>query len=189
MQRRTPLSRGSALLARAAGLQTRTPLARGTGLSRGTPIPRQAPTGKPAKPRKAPTNTGPTPLTRLEVFERDQHRCVACGRHVNELPTHLGYSWHHRQNRGMGGRPGDARAVSNSHANLVIACGSGATGCHGLITTGTYPAARDLGLVIPTNGSVDHATVPILHAVYGWCLLDHFGNAAACDPPSVAVVA
>lgn len=107
------------------------------------------------------------------VFMRDQGRCVVCGHLVDRAGD--GWSVHHRQNRGMGGRRGAARAVSNSPANLVLVCGSGTSGCHGDITEGRIPDARRFGYVIPTNATVDHATVPI-RTPFGWRLLDHEGG-------------
>ncbi|MEQ7008357.1 hypothetical protein ABN028_19470 [Actinopolymorpha sp. B17G11] len=89
----------------------------------------------------------------------------------------------------MGGRPGEAGKAINSRAFLVLICGSGTTGDHGLVTEGKYPNARALGLTIPTNSTVDPATVPIFHAVYGWCLLDHQGNVTPLPDYKPEVVA
>lgn len=75
---------------------------------------------------------------------------------------------HHRLPRGAGG--------SWSPANLLAACGSGTTGCHGR-TEHAREAAYDDGRLV--HRGTDPATVPvrIRHPVYGpaWWTLDHDG--------------
>ena len=62
--------------------------------------------------------------TRALVLQRDGHRCARCGRSVLDFPA----SVHHRVPRRMGGTR-DPRI--DDPRNLVLLCGSGATGCHG----------------------------------------------------------
>lgn len=58
--------------------------------------------------------------TRQVVYQRDGGRCQACGTSIY-LTTG---SVQHRHARGTGG--------TNDLSNLILLCGSGVTGCHGL---------------------------------------------------------
>jgi hypothetical protein len=66
--------------------------------------------------------TGPTAAVRALVVERDEGRCVACGR----VCVPFSYSLQHRRARGMGG---DKRPDTNQPQNLIVLCGH-ATGSH-----------------------------------------------------------
>ena len=66
------------------------------------------------------------------------------------------YSIHHRQPRGMGGTDDPA---ANSPANLLLLCGTGTTGCHGLVET-QRALAVEHGWLVPH--STDPASVPVL---------------------------
>lgn len=66
-------------------------------------------------------------------------------------------------------------------SNLILACGSGDTGCHGWIHA--HPReAMSLGYIV--SGFNDHPElVPILTAQHGWVLLDDKGGWMRCEPP------
>jgi hypothetical protein len=103
-------------------LQRRARLARKTRLRR-TPL-------KPAARRltRPRCDTGPTAATRQLVWERAGGRCEICG--FAATMAGIGYSIHHRLPRRMGG----SRAPwINSPANLLLVCGSGTVGCHGMV--------------------------------------------------------
>lgn len=105
------------------------------------------------------------------VDARDQYRCVRCGK-----PFHWsGFSRHHRRLRSHKW-PGLHEA-----SNLILACGSGDTGCHGWIHA--HPReAMSLGYIV--SGFNDHPElVPILTAHHGWVLLDDKGGWTRCEPP------
>ena len=105
------------------------------------------------------------------VDARDQYRCVRCGK-----PFHWsGFSRHHRRLRSHKW-PGLHEA-----SNLILACGSGDTGCHGWIHA--HPReAMSLGYIV--SGFNDHPElVPILTAQHGWVLLDDKGGWTRCEPP------
>lgn len=74
-------------------------------------------------------NTGPTPAVVDLVVERAGNACEMCGRTLGRIRG-VDWSVQHRVPRGMGG----SRAHwINSAVNLLAVCGSGTTGCHGLI--------------------------------------------------------
>lgn len=58
--------------------------------------------------------------TRAALKERAHDCCEMCGKY-------LANNAHHRKNRSQGG--------GDNLANLMLLCGSGTTGCHGLVTT------------------------------------------------------
>ena len=58
---------------------------------------------------------------RQTTAERDQHRCVKCGRSLYDIPCSL----HHRRMRSH------RFSGTDLPANLIWLCGSGVTGCHG----------------------------------------------------------
>lgn len=66
-----------------------------------------------------------TAKVKIVVRERAGGCCELCGRHPGP-----DYSYHHRRPRGMGG---SSAADTNQPQNLLFVCGSGTTGCHGLI--------------------------------------------------------
>jgi hypothetical protein len=102
-------------------------------------------------PAKRQADTGPDAETRDLVLERDQHSCVICGYGVGDCRG-VDYSIHHRLLRSQG--------VDNSLPNLVVACGSGTTGCHGAIHA-KPKWARDTGGWY-LKGSDNPATFPVL---------------------------
>lgn len=159
-------------LARRTRLTSRKPLANGRPLARKTPLrevslKREASSGRPGRPR----DTGPVRTTRDLVMERDDFRCVVCGRSIFAVPE---WSIHHRRNRGAGGSS-DPRI--NAPSNLLLVCGSGTTLCHGDLTDNTQrDAALTAGWVVSLNSKQDPADVPVLHAQYGPVLLDDAGG-------------
>lgn len=143
LQRKTPMSRGSAPLKRVAPAKIPQPR---------TPQPRNRP---------APRPTGPPLAIRALCFTRDRSLCIRCGAPATNLQ--------HREGRGMGGRQDPAeRARVNSPAYLLSLCGSGTTGCHGWVET-NRTEARELGYATRRNSPTDPATVPVL-TVDGWQL-------------------
>lgn len=200
LERRTPLERKKPLaagkpLARGSGLTRKTPLPQGKPLDRGSalvgraapapgpaerkPTPPRAPLARTASTtkRKAQANTGPTAAQRRLVYDRDGGRCARCGIAADVV----GFNDHHRQNRGMGGRQGDARATANLPARRVILCGSGTTRCHGWVTEHPDEAER-AGLIVRRGGGIDPAKVPVL-TWRGWILLDDAGGWSSCAEP------
>lgn len=159
-------------------LQRRTPLRRTRGLTAHKPLERRIPlrevsakraaaSGKPARPR----DTGPARTTRDLVMERDDFRCVVCGRSIFAVPE---WSIHHRRNRGSGGSS-DPRI--NAPSNLLLVCGSGTTFCHGDLTDNAQrDAALTAGWVVSLNSKQDPAEVPVLHSQYGPVLLGDDGG-------------
>lgn len=156
-------------LKRTTRLTAKTPLNRGTGLKRRTPL---AEVGRRAqvKDRKPCKNTGPSRTTRELVLERDDYTCALCGRSILGKP----YSLQHRRPRGMGGT---SRPDANSPAMLITLCGSATSpdGCH-LWCEQRNAEAEDMGFVIPVNSDVDPATVPVHHHVFGLAYLLHDGT-------------
>jgi hypothetical protein len=140
----------------------RTSLARKSELKRRTPMPRRT---RELKARVVRTTrrqraTGPTPAQRNLVAERASYACEVCG-----VRLHDGTSWtrahsfHHRQPRGAGG---SSRPDVNSPANILLTCGTGVTGCHGMIESNRAIAYRRGWLV---KHGLDPATVSThLHA-------------------------
>ncbi|MEE8739022.1 MAG: hypothetical protein SOI66_08985 [Bifidobacterium sp.] len=107
----------------------------------------------------------PTRKTCNLVDERDERRCICCGK---PLETAFSASRHHRRMRSHPW-PG-----LHETSNLIDVCGSGSTGCHGLIHAN--PAlARSQGWLV--SAYEDHPeTVPINTYRHGWVLLDNQGN-------------
>lgn len=88
--------------------------------------------------------TGPLPEVVEACLERASYSCEING---CELRGNRGEGWslQHRRSRGAGGSR-DPRA--NLPSNLLVACGSGVTGCHGLIENGLRGAAYEVGWLI-----------------------------------------
>lgn len=99
-------------------------------------------------------NTGPDKTVVEAVLERAQYRCESCGVMVGERRG-VDYSIHHRRPRGMGGTRWFG---SNLPSNLLVLCGSGTTGCHGLVETSRF-AALAKGYLI--RGRQDPAAVKV----------------------------
>lgn len=94
---------------------------------------------------------------RDRLAERSDGGCELC---VFERAT----NWHHRKNRSQGGQ--------HTLSNALHLCGSGTTGCHGMVTEN--PArAYDRGWSV--RSGFDPADVPVLYAG-SWALLDDDGH-------------
>lgn len=106
---------------------------------------------------------GPTRDTCAAVDERDEYRCARCGRYVD------GGSRHHRQLRRFG---------DHSSSNLLLLCGSGTTGCHGLVHS---KVAESYALGLLVHSWHEPAAVPVL-TVQGWALLDNEGHSQMITP-------
>lgn len=83
---------------------------------------------------------------RGQLLLRSGARCETCGGVLGSL----GWSAHHRDARGSGGT---RRAGINALSNLLVACGSGSTGCHGWVHAHPTEATR-LGWMLPTATDV-----------------------------------
>lgn len=121
---------------------------RSAHLTRSASIPRDRPGLAAAKP------TGPSREVRDLVVQRDRGRCAWCSTYADGP---AGYSLQHRLPRGAGGTNVDA---VNSPANLIVMCGSGTTGCHGLAEH--HPGwARLCGYKIPRGADTEPARIPV----------------------------
>lgn len=85
--------------------------------------------------------------------------CLAPKHGILNSLTRRQVSIHHRKAKGMGGTP---KPDINNLSNLVIACGTGNTGCHGYVTL--HPQwAEECGWIV--TGDRKPADVPItLHS-------------------------
>lgn len=105
--------------------------------------------------------TGPRAVERLVIISRAGGSCEVCGQPValiddGEVTPISAFSVHHRQPRGMGG---SSVEEINTAPNLLLVCGSGTTGCHGLIESQRALSYANGWLVQrPTNP----ADVPVL---------------------------
>jgi hypothetical protein len=131
-------------------------------------------------PQYRPTVTADERTARPLVRARSNGWCevrlpgVCLGRATNQ---------HHRKNRSQGGR-WDA-------ANLLDLCGSGTTGCHGVLTDpqGRRAEYEGNGWIVP--GHQEPADVPVLihnaNVGHDWVVLDSRGDVAFApypEPPS-----
>lgn len=119
--------------------------------------------------------TGPSSASVDAVCERANHSCEICGSGVGDRRG-VDYSIHHRRARAMGGTrwPG-----CNLPSNLMLVCGSGTTGCHGVIESQRAGSVAAGWLVLSRT---DPATAPVLITRDRWLYLDHVGGYSD-DPP------
>lgn len=111
-------------------------------------------------------DTGPTPEQRAAVWERAGGCCERCGRGVEGQVASI----HHRKPRRMGGT---RDPEINSLSNLMLLCGSGTGGCHGMVEKARQES-RDLGFLV---GSVQNPSgVPVLVYGKGACYLESDGS-------------
>lgn len=125
-------------------------------------------------------NTGPSPQVVDAVCERAGHSCEICLSGVGDRRG-IDYSIHHRRPRQMGGTRWSG---SNSPSNLMLLCGSGTTGCHGVVESHRSGAVAGGWLVMSRD---DPATVPVLIGRERWVLLT--ADATYEDVPAPAGVA
>jgi len=165
-QRKTPMPRGTSVLARSA-LKPRKPFLRTGGLSRRAREERLAvhfaPGTKPAPARRAAQHRKDTipPKVRRMVNARDPW-CVHCG-----SPRSL--HQHHRRLKGDGG---DSRSHTDCACNLVRLCAA----CHIWVHGKDRPEAEAEGLIIPAEILFPGSVSVLVHTADGG--LERF---AACD--------
>lgn len=109
--------------------------------------------------------SNPTPKVLDLVWERAFHCCERCGRRL--IRGGGSYSIHHRRRR----LPEFAGV--HDAANLVLLCGSGTTGCHAWVH-GHPRDSRTEGFIVSSYS--EPSSWGVLHAVYGWVLLDDAGG-------------
>lgn len=118
-----------------------------------------------------------TPATARKAFyEREGERCFYCRRPLRWEGRGMEWSAHHRKPRGRGGTS-DTRVASIT--NCLILCGSGTTGCHGLIEKNRL-VATELGLLVPLNATTEEfapAAVRVRRMDKSWWLLTESGRA------------
>lgn len=109
------------------------------------------------------------------MLERAQYSCEIAGCEIGDRRG-VDYSLHHRRPRQMGGSrwPG-----INLASNLLVACGSGVSGCHGAIESRRADAVGGGWLVV---GNKDPALVSVLICGERWCYLTNDGQYSD-DPP------
>lgn len=102
--------------------------------------------------------------TAMLIYTRDRERCFRCG--VPCRPWERGRSWsiHHRRPRGSGGTSVDWVGLPS---NGILLCGTGTTGCHGWVESHREDA-RALGYLVPLNGIMRSADVPIMKRDGSW---------------------
>jgi hypothetical protein len=109
------------------------------------------------------------PLATIDkVRARSEGLCERCG-----TGDSLRWSFHHRKPRRMGGT---RDLFSNSPANIVLLCGSGTEGCHGLIES-RREESKENGLLLYAND--DPLEVPV-NLRYGLVFLDDGGGLQLC---------
>ena len=101
--------------------------------------------------------------TREIVMQRADSRCELCGAFSFGF---MGYSFHHRKPRGMGGTK---NKKSEKPSNIILLCGSGTTGCHGRVES-MRDWSRDNGILVCQSDDPLQVKIKLL---VGWChLLD-----------------
>lgn len=137
---------------------------------RRSPMPPRRP-----KPSSRPRATGPSAAVLALVARRDEHACVRCGGACRGQRG-FDFSYQHRRARGAGG---SRREDTNQPQNLILACGSATTGCHGWMEH--HPrAAREHGWAIGQHE--DPLWVPVRHWRRGLIFLRADGTWSAQPP-------
>lgn len=113
-----------------------------------------------------------THKTAVLIYDRDRGCCFRCGAVC--APWRRGQDWsiHHRRPRGSGGS--SLEWVSRA-ANGVLLCGTGTTGCHGWAES-NRTVARELGYLVPLNGTLTSSDVPIMRRDGTWWRLSDDGT-------------
>lgn len=105
------------------------------------------------------------------VDARDRRCCIICGQPLEQA---LAASRHHRRMR--------SHSFPGLHetSNLIDVCGSGSTGCHGLIH-GDPGFAYSQGWLV--HSWDDHPEdIPVNTYLHGWVLLDNQGSWTPYEP-------
>lgn len=108
--------------------------------------------------------TGPSPDTVTAICERSAYSCEICGSAVGDRRG-VDFSIHHRRPRQMGGTRWHGASLPS---NLLLACGSGTTGCHGVLESHRAGAVAAGWLVLSRT---DPATVACLITRNRWLYL------------------
>ena len=131
-------------------------------------------------------STGPDQLTVEACLERASYACEVNG---CELRGQRGEGWslNHRRSRGAGGTT-DPRA--NYPSNLLVVCGDGVRGCHGLLENQLRAQAYVVGWLIRKCACLDPwtcahapARTPLWLLRERWVLLDDEGRYRRSGPP------
>ena len=117
--------------------------------------------------------TSPTKQTVELVWNRDSGSCARCGKGLSFDRRGVDWSVHHRAARGMGG---SKQPWVNLPSNLVVACGTGTTGCHSWIET-NRETAYETGWLVRRHGNVRPVHIPVFHATHGLVWLTDDGRA------------
>lgn len=131
------------------------------------------------KPMKRTSrNTGPSSDVVTAILDRAGFSCEVC---AVMLGDRRGEDWsvHHRRPRQMGG---SRWGGINLPSNLLVVCGSGVDGCHGVIESHRSGAVAAGWLVL---SRIDSATVALLIHRERWVYLTDSAEYAD-DPPMVA---
>lgn len=132
--------------------------------------------------------TGPPRDVVEACLERAQYSCEING---CEIRGNRGEGWslQHRRPRGSGGT---VHPRINSPANLLVTCGSGTTGCHGLIENELRAAAYEVGWLVrrcdcsrPFDCEHSPRRTPALILRRRWVLLDELGDYEDTEAPAV----
>lgn len=150
--KRSGIKRKTAMPPPTTGLRRRTPLQQGSASMQ--------PGARKNASRKTRRDAGPSPEVVDGVLERENYSCIVCGIGIGPEGRGVGWSIHHRIRRSQG--------VDHSIQNLILACGSGTTGCHGRIHA-EPEAARAGGWML--SGRQEPLAIPVLIAGERWVYL------------------
>lgn len=137
--------------------------------------PGSALTRKPRSKRsRRPADSGPDEATVRLVWGHDQGCCVRCGTILWPAGRGFGWSVHHRVLKSHG--------VNNSPTNLILLCGSGSSGCHGMVHSRPRTYRAEGGWILRSTDNP--AQVAVLLAGSRWVYLTVDGRYA--DKPAGA---
>lgn len=123
--------------------------------------------------------TGPSSDVVDAVLHRAAYSCEICGDGVGDIRG-LDYSIHHRRPRGMGGTRWEG---ANLPSNLMLLCGTGVNGCHGIVESHRAGAVAGGWLVLSRT---DPATVAVLITRDRWRYLTDDGEYSPHPPMGAA---
>jgi hypothetical protein len=135
-------------------------------------------------------STGPAPHVVEACLERASYSCEING---DELRGSRGEGWsiQHRRSRGAGGT---RHPRENGTSNLLVVCGSGTTGCHGLIENALRAAAYQVGWLVrkcdcarPFDCEHSPGKKPVLILRGRWVLLDEAAHYIDVEAPAAEV--